>query len=217
MQCRQYRSGNPVVCWPVDGGGEGPETPDGTPDGRLGGSARAEGHVGKLVPVDGVGRKTTTRSRFTARCGPDVERRNWRKLRGLGAVDTGITGNIEVKLTERNWRILIESRRQLITETGANYVMDKIKRCRRSPTHLTEPQMISCLIGGLADSDHRAVMKVNPPKTIVDFLTELRRMEKLVQVTGMDNLPASSFSGNKEVLQIVQYFFVKSGLVGLTI
>ena len=90
----------------------------------------------------------------------------------------------ELRLTEGQWQVLVEGRRQLLGEAGTTYVMEKLKICRRSPAPLTEPQMVPYLIRGLRDTNHKAVMMVNPPITIANFVTELRRLEEISKVVG---------------------------------
>ncbi len=48
----------------------------------------------------------------------------------------------EIRLTEGQFQLMVEGRRQMLGETGTAYVMDKLKICRRSSTSLTEPQII---------------------------------------------------------------------------
>lgn len=91
----------------------------------------------------------------------------------------GLRDTFEVQLTEGQWQMMIEGRRQGASETACSYVMEKLKICRRSPTVLTEAQMIPYLIRGLFNPNHMTVVMVNPPNTIANFLAELRRLEAL--------------------------------------
>ncbi len=106
----------------------------------------------------------------------------WQDEIGLHLVDWndwvhGIRAAFETQLTESQWQMLIEARRQLPAESGSNYVLEKLKICRQRPVPLTEPQMIPYLIRGLYNPIHQSVMMGNLPATIADFLTELRRLE----------------------------------------
>ena len=94
----------------------------------------------------------------------------------------GLRDAFEIQLTESQWQVIIETRRQLPAEPGSTYVLDKIKICRRRPIQMTEIQMIPFLIRGLNNPAHQSVMMGNPPVTIANFLTELRRLEAISDV-----------------------------------
>lgn len=128
-----------------------------------------------------------------------------------------LRGVFETQLTQTQWQVLIEGRVQSPFESGVNYVMDKLKICRRSPAPLTEPQMVPYLIRGLLEPNHRAVMMVNSPATIAAFLTELRRLEGIsnfVAVTPDSTATSSSMTG-QEVLRAVESLTTTVGELSL--
>lgn len=104
-------------------------------------------------------------------------------------VGTGIPGWMEwiaalrrtfvPELTEAQWQQKVMERRQRQNESGAQYVLSKLRLLRRRPVPMLEGEMIPYLIRGLARSDHRTVMLVRPPATIAAFITEIQRLEAM--------------------------------------
>ena len=88
-------------------------------------------------------------------------------------------GAFEVQLTEGQWQALVEGRKQQPNETGAAYVLDKVKLCRRRSIPLTDVELIPFLIRGLHRPEMRSVMMGNPPVSVNDFLVEVRRLENI--------------------------------------
>ena len=106
----------------------------------------------------------------------------WQEEVGVNFVDwndwvLGIRHAFEIQLTESQWQVMVETRRQQAAESGSSYVLEKIKICRRRPNPMTELEMIPFLIRGLSNPAHMSVMMGHPPVTIADFLVELRRLE----------------------------------------
>ena len=92
----------------------------------------------------------------------------------------GLRGAFEVQLTEGQWQALVEGRKQQPNETGAAYVLDKVKLCRRRSVPLTDVELIPFQIRGLHRPEMRSVLMGNPPVSGNDFLTEVRRLEIIV-------------------------------------
>ncbi|KAI9550771.1 hypothetical protein GHT06_004558 [Daphnia sinensis] len=61
----------------------------------------------------------------------------------------GLRGAFEVQLTEGQWQVLVEGRKQLPGESGCAYALDKVKLCRRRATALTDAELTPYLIRGL--------------------------------------------------------------------
>ncbi len=73
----------------------------------------------------------------------------------------------------------MEGRKQQPNETGAAYVLDKVRLCRRRSIPLTDVELIPFLIRGLDRLEMRSVMRGNPPVSVNDFLIEVRRLENI--------------------------------------
>ena len=91
----------------------------------------------------------------------------------------GLRGAFEVQLTEGQWQALVEGRKQQPNETGAAYVLDKVKLCRRRSVSLTDVELIPFQIRGLHRPEMRSVMMGNPPVSVNDFLIEFCRLENI--------------------------------------
>lgn len=104
-----------------------------------------------------------------------------------------LCGTFEIQLTESQWQIQVEERKQLPNETGSAYVLDKVKLCRRRAIPINDGELIPFLIRGLIRPEIRSVMMGNPPATVNAFLTELRRLESISE-SPSDSTAASASS-----------------------
>lgn len=113
----------------------------------------------------------------------------------------GLRGAFEVQLTEGQWQVLVEGRKQLPGESGCAYALDKVKLCRRRATALTDAELTPYLIRGLYRPEMRSVMMGNPPASINAFLTEVRRLESISEpVTNPSSVSTTTEenAGNQE-------------------
>ncbi|KZS05237.1 Uncharacterized protein APZ42_031640 [Daphnia magna] len=112
-----------------------------------------------------------------------------------------LRGAFEVQLTEGQWQVLVEGRKQLPGESGCAYALDKVKLCRRRATALTDAELTPYLIRGLYRPEMRSVMMGNPPASINAFLTEVRRLESISEpVTNPSSVSTTTEenAGNQE-------------------
>ena len=83
------------------------------------------------------------------------------------------------ELTESQWQQKVRNRTQGPKETGAQYVLSKVRILRRRPINIDEVGMVPFLIQGLRKSEHRTVMLVRRPGSLAEFIEEIEEVESL--------------------------------------
>ncbi|KAK4017340.1 hypothetical protein OUZ56_032287 [Daphnia magna] len=78
----------------------------------------------------------------------------------------GLRRAFEIQLTEVQWQMMVEGRKQLPNEPGSTYALDKLKLCRRRAIPLADAKLIPYLIRGLYRPEMRSVMMGNPPVSV---------------------------------------------------
>ena len=147
--------------------------------------------VNQKAVVENWGDAEKRRAAIASLYGPAL---TWQDEVGVALVDwddwaRGIRHAFEIQLTESQWQVIVETRRQHASESGPSYVLEKIKICWMRPTPMTELEMIPFLIRGLNSPAHMSVMMGRPPVTIADFLIELRRLEAISAVSVSPTVP----------------------------
>lgn len=113
----------------------------------------------------------------------------------------GLRRAFEIQLTEGQWQMMVEGRKQLANEPGSTYALDKVKLCRRRAIPLADAELIPYLIRGLYRPEMRSVMMGNPPVSVNAFLIEVRRLESISEhvpnPTSVSTMPQKD-EGNTE-------------------
>ncbi|KZS05614.1 Uncharacterized protein APZ42_031149 [Daphnia magna] len=78
----------------------------------------------------------------------------------------GLRRAFEIQLTEVQWQMMVEGRKQLPNEPGSTYALEKLKLCRRRAIPLADAKLIPYLIRGLYRPEMRSVMMGNPPVSV---------------------------------------------------
>ena len=91
------------------------------------------------------------------------------------------------ELTESQWNIKVEARRQGREEPGRSYVMDKVTLLRQRAVPLTEADMVPYLVRGLFDPLQKSAVMARNIGTVDELLAELRRLESYNYVSGEDS------------------------------
>ena len=98
-------------------------------------------------------------------------------LVGWQAWQTQLRAMFEPRISLTEWCLLVETRRQLPGEAGAQYALEKARLCRRCPVHMEEADFVPYLIRGLAHAEHISAILSAPPQTIAGFIDTIRRLE----------------------------------------
>ena len=96
----------------------------------------------------------------------------------------GICEAFSEELTESQWTLKVEARKQARGESGSNYVMDKLVIMRQRSTPLAEKEMIPYLVRGLADAAQRSAIMARDVLTVAELLEQIRRLEVYNYTTG---------------------------------
>ena len=90
-----------------------------------------------------------------------------------------LRATFEPRLTLAEWCLLVENRRQLPGESGAQYALEKARLCRRCPHQLAEADIVPYLVRGVLRSEHMSVL-LNPiPVDVATFIDTIRRLENI--------------------------------------
>ncbi|KAK4030888.1 hypothetical protein OUZ56_024274 [Daphnia magna] len=123
----------------------------------------------------------------------------------------GLRRAFEIQLTEGQWQMMVEGRKQLPNEPGSTYALDKVKLCRRRAIPLSDAELIPYLIRGLYRPEMRSVMMGNPPVSVNAFLIEVRRLESISEhvsnptsVTTMPKKDEGNTESNNSLFQAVE-------------
>ena len=81
------------------------------------------------------------------------------------------------ELSDVQWTSKVEARKQLHTESGSAYVMDKLSILRLRSTAMTEGEMIPYLVRGLYDPSQRSAIMGRDVRNVSELLDVLRRLE----------------------------------------
>ena len=107
----------------------------------------------------------------------------WHEVIGTNHADwpewiTALRDTYSENLTETQWVIKTEQRRQLPGESISNYFMEKIILLRQRPNGAPpEAEMIPFIVRGLRDSSVRSAVMSQQIATLDAFLIEVRRLE----------------------------------------
>ena len=94
-----------------------------------------------------------------------------------------IRATFEPRMTLAEWCLLVENRRQLPGESGAQYALEKAQICRRCPLTLAEADMIPYLVRGLLRPEHMSVLMNPLPATVTAFVDIIRHLEAVAGCT----------------------------------
>lgn len=90
---------------------------------------------------------------------------------------------------------MVESRRQVPGESGAQYALEKARLCRRCPIQLAEADIVPYLLRGLLRPEHASVLMNPVPPDVATFIDTIRRLEAIsgvvpVPTPQIQHLPA---------------------------
>ena len=101
------------------------------------------------------------------------------------------------ELTESQWNVKVETRKQGRGEPGRSYVMDKVILLRQRTVPLTEEEMIPYLVRGLLDPLQKSAVMARDIVTVDELLAELRRLESYNYVSNEDSTGDKQDTGPK--------------------